>query len=91
MKRKIFEMLLDSAEAVLSIFRFNRSLFGFDKKKRHWWDELKTNVRKTLRQQEQSYKIGIYHESVPRCRCSVFVGAVYTCYLLRDQRRCNVR
>jgi hypothetical protein len=36
---KYLEMLLDSAEAVLSIFRFNRSSFGFDKK-RHWWDEL---------------------------------------------------
>ena len=34
-------MLLDSAEAVLSIFRFNRSLFGSDKKKiRHWWHEI---------------------------------------------------
>jgi hypothetical protein len=34
-------MLLDSAEAVLSIFGFNRSLFGFDKKKNHhWWNEI---------------------------------------------------
>jgi hypothetical protein len=34
-------MLLDSAEVVLSIFGFNRSLFGFDEKKsRHWWDEI---------------------------------------------------
>ena len=34
-------MLLDSAEAVLSVFGFNRSLFGFDKKKAyHWWDEM---------------------------------------------------
>ena len=33
-------MLLDSAEAVLSMFGFNRSLFGFDKKKQHWWDEI---------------------------------------------------
>ncbi|MGH9978445.1 MAG: hypothetical protein ACRD8Z_21835 [Nitrososphaeraceae archaeon] len=34
-------MLLDSAEAVLSIFGFNRSSFGFDKKEtRHWWNEL---------------------------------------------------
>jgi hypothetical protein len=28
-------MPLDSAEAFLSIFGFNRSLFGFDKKKQH--------------------------------------------------------
>jgi DNA polymerase elongation subunit (family B) len=39
-KEKYLEMLLDSAEAVLSIFGFNRSLFGFDKKKQHWWDEI---------------------------------------------------
>ena len=39
-KEKYLDMLLDSAEAVLSIFGFNRSLFGFDKKKQHWWDEI---------------------------------------------------
>jgi len=39
-KEKYLEMLLDSAEAVLSIFGFSRSLFGFDKKKQHWWDEI---------------------------------------------------
>jgi hypothetical protein len=39
-KEKYLEMLLDSAEAVLSIFGFNRSLFGFDKKMQHWWDEI---------------------------------------------------
>ena len=34
-------MLLDSAEAVLSVFGFSRSLFGFDEKKsRHWWNEI---------------------------------------------------
>jgi hypothetical protein len=34
-------MLFDSAEAVLSVFGFNRSLFGFDRKKaRHWYDEI---------------------------------------------------
>ena len=34
-------MLLISAEAVSSIFGFNRSLFGFDKKKNHhWWNEI---------------------------------------------------
>jgi DNA polymerase elongation subunit (family B) len=39
-KEKYLEMLLDSAEAVLSIFGFNRSFFGFEKKFKHWWDEL---------------------------------------------------
>lgn len=34
-------MLLESAEAVLSVFGFNRSLLGFDKKKNHhWWNEI---------------------------------------------------
>jgi DNA polymerase elongation subunit (family B) len=39
-KEKYLEMLLDSAEVVLSIFGFNRSLFGFKRKFQHWWDEL---------------------------------------------------
>jgi hypothetical protein len=40
-KEKYLEMLLESAEAVLSIFGFNRSLFGFDKKKKYqWWNEI---------------------------------------------------
>lgn len=40
-REKYLEMLLDSAEAVLSIFGFNRSIFGFDEKKsRHWWNEI---------------------------------------------------
>jgi hypothetical protein len=34
-------MLLDSAEAVLAIFGFNRSLFGYDRKKTNrWWTEI---------------------------------------------------
>ncbi len=34
-------MLLDSANTVLSVFGFDRSLFGFDKKKAyHWWNEI---------------------------------------------------
>jgi DNA polymerase elongation subunit (family B) len=39
---KYLEILLDSAEAVLAVFRFNRSLYGFDNKKKiyHWWNEL---------------------------------------------------
>ena len=47
-REKYLEMLLDSAEAVLSIFEFNRSLFGFDKKKRHWWDELNKQREKDI-------------------------------------------
>ena len=40
-KEKYLEMLLESAEAVLSIFGFNRSLFGIDKKKKYqWWNEI---------------------------------------------------
>ena len=39
-KERYLEMLLDAAEAVLSVFGFSRSLFGFDKKSKHWWDEL---------------------------------------------------
>jgi DNA polymerase elongation subunit (family B) len=39
-KEKYLEMLLDAAEAVLSVFGFSRSLFGFDKKFKHWWDEI---------------------------------------------------
>ena len=39
-KEKYLEVLLDSAESVLSIFGFSRSLIGFDKKFKHWCDEL---------------------------------------------------
>jgi DNA polymerase elongation subunit (family B) len=41
-RAKYLEMLLDSAEAVLSIFGFSRSLYGFDNSKQnyHWWNEL---------------------------------------------------
>ncbi|HEY7079969.1 MAG TPA: DNA polymerase domain-containing protein [Nitrososphaeraceae archaeon] len=38
-KEKYLELLLDSAEAILSIFGFSRSLFGFDKKQQ-WWHEI---------------------------------------------------
>ena len=47
-REKYLEMLLDSAEAVLSIFEFNRSLFGFDMKKRHWWDEFNKQREKDM-------------------------------------------
>ena len=40
-REKYLDMLLYSAEAVLSIFGFSRSIFGFDEKKNlHWWDEI---------------------------------------------------
>lgn len=40
-KEKYLEMLLDAAEAVLTVFGFNRSLLGFDKKKvHHRWNEI---------------------------------------------------
>jgi DNA polymerase elongation subunit (family B) len=40
-REKYLEMLLDSAEAVLSVFGFSRSQFGFDRKKAyHWWNEI---------------------------------------------------
>jgi DNA polymerase elongation subunit (family B) len=40
-KAKYLEMIFDSAEAVLSVFGFNRSLFGFDRKKTYqWWNEI---------------------------------------------------
>ena len=40
-REKYLDMLLDSAEAVLSVFGFNRSLFGFDRKKaKNWYDEI---------------------------------------------------
>ena len=39
-KEKYLEMLLDSVESVLSVFGFSRSLFGFEKKFKYWWDEL---------------------------------------------------
>ena len=38
-REKYLEMLFDSAESVLSVFGFNRTLFGFDRKKTyHWYD-----------------------------------------------------
>jgi DNA polymerase elongation subunit (family B) len=39
-REKYLEMLLDAAEAVLSVFGFSRSLLGYEKKFKHWWDEL---------------------------------------------------
>lgn len=39
-REKYLDIFFDSAEAVLAIFGFNRSLFGFDKKFKQWWDEI---------------------------------------------------
>ena len=40
-REKYLEMLLDSAEAVLSVFGFSRSQFGFERKKvHHWYNEI---------------------------------------------------
>lgn len=40
-REKYLDMLFDSAEVVLSVFGFNRSVYGFDRKPAyHWWDEL---------------------------------------------------
>lgn len=40
-KEKYLDMILDSTEAVLSVFGFDRSQLGFDRKKAyHWWDEI---------------------------------------------------
>jgi DNA polymerase elongation subunit (family B) len=40
-REKYLDMLFDSAEAVLSVFGFNRSLFGFNRKEtRQWWNEI---------------------------------------------------
>jgi DNA polymerase elongation subunit (family B) len=48
-KEKYLDMLLDSAEAVLSIFGFNRSLFGFDEKKsRYWWNEIYLQLERDI-------------------------------------------
>lgn len=39
---KYLETLLDAAEAVLSVFAFYRIILGFDKRSKHWWDEIST-------------------------------------------------
>jgi hypothetical protein len=43
-------MLLESAEEVLAVFGFNRSLYGFDntKKAYWWWDELYEQRKKDI-------------------------------------------
>ena len=50
-------MLLDSAEAVLSVFGFNRSLYGFDRKKPiSGGMRFISSVREILNLQNQNYE-----------------------------------
>jgi len=50
-------MLLDSAEAVVSVFGFNRSLYGFDKKSATTGGmRFTNNARKTSNLQNQNYE-----------------------------------
>jgi hypothetical protein len=50
-------MFLDSAEAVLSIFGFNRSLYGYVKKNVGSGMRFINNVKETLYQLKQSYEM----------------------------------
>jgi len=62
-KEKYLELLLDSAEAVLSVFGFNRVQFGFDRKKSTIGGmKFINNVREILNRQNQNYKmiIGVF-------------------------------
>jgi hypothetical protein len=60
-REKYLEMILDSAEAVLSVFGFNRSLLGFDEKKnRHWWSEIYQQRERDV----ESAKTELYDGSV---------------------------
>jgi hypothetical protein len=55
-------MLFDSAEAVLSVFGFSRSLYKFDKKKAyHWWDEIYQQRERDI----ETAKTELWNESVP--------------------------
>ena len=56
-KEKYLDMLLDSAEAVLSIFGFNRSLFGFDKRNNIGGMRFIISVKEILKQQDQNYEL----------------------------------
>lgn len=56
-REKYLEMLLDSAEAVVSVFGFNRSLYGFDKKSATTGGmRFTNNARKTSNLQNQNYE-----------------------------------
>jgi hypothetical protein len=54
-------MLLDSAESVLSVFGFQRSLFGFEKKFTRWWEA----GAKVLRFKERKAITHILHLRYP--------------------------
>ena len=55
-------MLLDSAEAVLSVFGFSRALYVFDEKKAyHWWDEIYLQRERDI----ETAKTELQNESVP--------------------------
>jgi hypothetical protein len=70
-------MLLDSAEAVLSVFGFNRTLFGFDRKKaHHWYDEI-------YQQRERDIELSYLH----LMRMCTSYGAIMT-QLITTQKLC---
>ncbi len=55
--QRITPAKLDSAEAVLSVFGFNRSLYGFDKKRPTTGGmRFTSNARKTSNLQNQNYE-----------------------------------
>jgi hypothetical protein len=55
---KDLELLLDSAEAILSIFGVSRLLSGFERKKTHeLWHEVYQQHEKDIEKQKQSYKM----------------------------------
>lgn len=55
-KERYLEMILDSAEAVLSVFGFNRSQLGFDRKKAyHWWDEIYLQLEREVYFQKKMF------------------------------------
>lgn len=47
-REKYKEMLLDSAETVLGIFGFDRTLFGKPKDKK-WWMQLRRNIESDVK------------------------------------------
>jgi DNA polymerase elongation subunit (family B) len=76
-KEKYLDMLLDSAEAVLSVFGFNRTLFGFDRKKvHHWYDEI-------YQQRERDIELSYLH----LMRMCTSYGAIMT-QLITTQKLC---
>jgi HEPN domain-containing protein len=61
MTEKYLELLLDSLEAVLSVFGFSSSFYEFKKKKTyHWWDEIYQLREQDIESQTRGYKMGVY-------------------------------